>query len=282
MRTQGIEGLWRESRVPLAIAAHAVSRRRCLHVLEEGTHLRTAHSIIIWLSISRIVPQGQVATEGFYDRPRREHVPAKGPVACVTRAKQRLPISGYLQGAHGFDHLLIIQATPWAGLGGHLVMEAQRFRSQVELLLHERNDGQRDTALFALKAIVAVVKIANHFEHKGAGRAVAIMPCGTGGWLVPVSSGPDGAIWRNRNVLRNIAPAVALGVKAPHGHNAVMALILAMVRAPGMMHMHGVNAPAEGELVERSGEFAQGQTMKWCRHSNLLPSLPGREGAIPC
>ena len=27
-------------------------RRRCLHVLEEGTHLRTAHSIIIWLSIS--------------------------------------------------------------------------------------------------------------------------------------------------------------------------------------------------------------------------------------
>ena len=34
--------------------------------------------------------------------------------------------------------------------------------------------------------------------------------------------------------------------------------------------------------LERSGEFAHGQTMKWCRHSNLLPSLPGREGATPC
>jgi hypothetical protein len=117
---------------------------------------------------------------------------------------------------------------------------------------------------------MAVVKIADHFEHKGPGRTIAIMPCSTGGWLIPVPSGPDGAVWRKRNVLCDVAPAIVLSVKAPHGDNAIVALILAMIGTPGMVHMHGVDAPGEGKLLEGPGELAQGKTMKWYRHSNLL------------
>jgi hypothetical protein len=55
MRTQGIEDLWRQRRGPVAIAAHAMSRRRCLHALEESTHLHAAHGIVIGLGIRRVV-----------------------------------------------------------------------------------------------------------------------------------------------------------------------------------------------------------------------------------
>ena len=200
----------------------------------------------------------------------------KGPSPVSRVPNSASPSPETLQGAHGFDHLSIIQATPWAGLGGHLVMEAQCFRRRLNFCCTSAMTASATRRCSSSKRSWPWSKSPIISNIKGPAVRLPLCPAA----LAVAGSSVVRSRWCHlgqSNVLRNIAPAVALGVKAPHGHNAVMALILAMARAPGVWHMHGVDAPAEGELVERSGEFAQGQTMKWCRHT---PCPLGERGAI--
>src|SRR5262245_23652303 len=275
MRTQVVEGLGWQRRGSGPIAAYATSHRGSIGALKQDTHLCTAHRIVVRFGIGRVIPHGQGAADRFNDGPIRQHIAAKGAIAYVARTESRRELSGRLQCLHRRNYLLIVQAIARAGLGGHLIVEAQRFRRQMELLLYQCNDPKGNAALFALKTVVAVVEIADHLEHKWTGDTVAIMASRAGGWLIPVAASPDGTVRCNGNVLRDIAPAVGLGVKAPHRHDAVVALILAMIRAPGMVHMDGVNAPGKGKLVENPGKLSQRETMKRRRHNTLLEQRTG-------
>jgi hypothetical protein len=121
----------------------------------------------------------------------------------------------------------------------------------------------------AFEAISPMVKIPDHFKHKGTNQGIAVETRGAGRRLIPVASGPDGAIGCNGQMLRNIAPLLFLRMKPPHRFDSVEAPVLAVIRAPGMVHMDGVNAPPEGETGQEIDKLIEAELVKRLWHNHL-------------
>ena len=83
-------------------------------------------------------------------------------------------------------------------------------------MLDQRHDTQRGVALGTVEGIVAAVEVADHLEHERAEIGVAVVAGGAGRGQVPVAAEPDQALGVDGDVLRNVTPAVDLGVMAPH------------------------------------------------------------------
>jgi hypothetical protein len=70
-------------------------------------------------------------------------------------------------------------------------------------------------------------------------------------------------------MLGDVAPAVVLGVEAPHPFDRIQTAVVDMVGAPRVVHVDGIDAPREGEAAEQVFESLERETAKWFRHKDL-------------
>jgi hypothetical protein len=138
-------------------------------------------------------------------------------------------------------------------------MKMQCAGRQIELVQHRDDDPDHRRLLRILKRIFAAIEIADHLEHERSLARVSVVAERAGRRVIPIAPGPDAAIRRDADVLRDIRPALLLGVVFPHGFDAREAAILGAIRPPGVVHMHRVDAAGKGERANQILELLDGE-----------------------
>src|SRR5262249_44254080 len=177
----------------------------------------------------------------------------------------------------GCKDLSVLNGSSWARFLRHLVVEVERFNRQIKVCLEVCDDLQGCFALRPFKTVVTLIKVTNHLDHKRACNRAPAVPNRTSRRLVPVAPGPDGSVRRNGNVLSDVAPPLHLRMKTPHCLNRCQPLVLAVIRAPSVMHVDSINSPSKGESCEQIDELFERKLMKRFWHNGppcrLMPAI---------
>ncbi|OOO03076.1 MAG: hypothetical protein USCGTAYLOR_00669 [Chromatiales bacterium USCg_Taylor] len=165
------------------------------------------------------------------------------------------------------EHRLVVERRAGTRFFGHVVVKAQRFRLQPEALLHLRDDGEHRLFLRFIEGILAAIEIRDGLKHERPRFRISIEALRAGRRLIPIAPGPDAAVRRNRDVLRDVRPALSFGVELPHRLDGREAFVLGAIRPPGVVHVHRLDLACERKLFEQLDELLEGELMEWFWHS---------------
>jgi hypothetical protein len=123
------------------------------------------------------------------------------------------------------------------------------------MLLHGGNNMDQRGTLRPYQLVLAEFEVTYNFNHEWAVIGRPVVPSGARRGKIEVAAQPYGAFGANGYMLGNVVPAIGLGMVAPHTLYRGMPAVLSVVRPPGMMHVHRINAPREVELCQKFREF---------------------------
>jgi hypothetical protein len=147
-----------------------------------------------------------------------------------------------------------------------LPMEADVGDGQLEGPEQMRHHVERGFALIAIEGVVAGVEIADHLDHERARLDRPVVPLRARRRTVPVAAGPQPAGRVDRQMLRDVFPAL-LHVEGAHRLDGAQPAEVGACRLPRVVQMHGSNPACQGVRVgQEQLELRQGESDNGLRH----------------
>ena len=177
------------------------------------------------------------------------------PGRCPPASHRGTARRGRVRGTAGLDERLEGEGFPGAGLRrAQVAMEAQRLGAQTVPTLDRDDHADHRLALLPFKLVLPRVEVPDDLEHEGTGERIAVVSHRAGRRQVPAPPRPDRPVRRDGGMLGDVAPPLLLRVVAPHAQDRGVPRVVALARAPRVVHVNGRDAAldrvARDELLE--------------------------------